>query len=145
MASKVKQLPRKPSRLIRATLKDLKEREIDARYVIDMSCWHDPNTGVSGTRSDRCSICFAGAAMGRLGVGPDSETDPEKFGEPNTSRLRALDDFRCGSVVDALARLGINHPKGLRYSYRIPDYRLNAPAFHKKMNWLADRLEKAGL
>jgi hypothetical protein len=134
----MKHLPRKPSRLIRLSLKDLAEREADPRYTICMGGWHE-------TFDQKCYVCLAGATMARLGVRPTRHCDPSAFDKNNRHKLYALNCFRNGNVEGALQELHLERPKGIQRRVHIPSYACDRDGFFTKLNRLADRLEKVGL
>jgi hypothetical protein len=140
---KIKKLPNKPSKLIRAALEDLAACEADPRYKVTMkACWHTPVDG-------KCKVCLAGAVMAkRLYAPSDRDITTLNYAyDPHTrKRLLALDDFRSGNI-----RAGLNHcliPVEFKFPDRlpIPDYNKKRPhIFHTAMSALADLLEVNGL
>lgn len=148
-------LPDKPSELIRVALVDLEKCEADPRYLINMGSWHSPTCDTDDCEScardrkaankpnGRCYVCLAGAVMAQ-----SLDTSPRKAGYPGSfaeaAKLRALNDFRVGSVLSGLQEMGLgsrNRPE----SRDVVAYEEDASAFKRDMRTLADDLEKAGL
>jgi hypothetical protein len=142
---KVKGLPSKPSRLIRAALKDLAKCETSPRFQIDMSDWMTKRW-----EDNVCSICLAGAMMAQRlpkivirKMKPYDSIYPEQTEQE--SKLRALNAFREGDIRRGLAYLYIERPR-LKAHMEIPLYWVGSPlAFHKGMEKMAKYLEKRGL
>lgn len=112
---KIKILPKKPSKLIRLALKDLKAAE-KVGAIIDMGYWLTKGYG-NGT-VERCVVCLGGAVMkGTLQLRPrkgdkyghGKELSPNEENTPgNVDQLHALNEFRMGAVASALQTLNIS-------------------------------------
>lgn len=90
--------------LWRVTLEDVRKTERDARFTWDMAVYVRPSKG-----RGPCAVCLAGAVcVQRLGVSGDTGiiSNPALwFGQEVATRLRAIDNLRCGAIVTALALL----------------------------------------
>lgn len=136
----MKELPKKPSALIRVAIQDLELCEKDPRYEINMSTWHTPSNGL-------CFVCLAGATMSKtLEVAPDRyyATQSDAF-VANEKQLLALNEFRTGEVNVALRLLKLERPDAIPPYIDILPYQRNPADFKHDMYKLADNLEKAGL
>lgn len=137
------ELPDLPSELIESAMGDLERVENDARYVIDMTKWHEPNQ-----RTGLCSVCLAGAVMSRK-FGPNSEVlmfglDGETFDNSTLAKLLALDYFRNGSVAAGLVTMGFedNVSQARR---KVTPYETNPVYFREDMRDLVKYLRNHGL
>lgn len=105
----MKQLPKKPSELLRVALADLEAVENMPGYVIDMGTWHSP-------QSDGCHVCHAGAVMANsLNVEKSFYAYPfSRIPDgPDKNALNAINDFRIGAIGVGLFTLGITRPVSL--------------------------------
>jgi len=93
-----------PATLIRDAIHDLEIQEKNPKVVIDMDRWHtatDP--------SYRCFICLAGAVMvERLETSLNDTLSPDDFDCDTRNKLIALNYFRQGEVIEAIATVGIS-------------------------------------
>lgn len=96
----MKVLPKKPSKLLKIALKDMK-KTIASGYNIQMENWGE-NIG-----KRNCTVCFAGSVMlNTLKLKPvNHEFDSAQFGK-NNAQLRALDSIRKGDLHSFLLYLG---------------------------------------
>lgn len=168
-ARAVTKLPKVMSKLIRIALKDLQKAEKAENVFVDMSEWFEPTkiqcqvevTGKILHETPACVVCAAGSVMaftlGKLGKTKHS-LEPYNFPE-NGSQLLAINDLRCGDVLSAAVNLDLLRDKYDSYGRltkeaakfekldaHIPEYDPKKPAvFHRAMERLAVKLEKAGL
>ena len=156
-------LPRKMSSLIKIALADMRKAEAKPDYfVVDMGVYFKPTNIVCCTDSDfgweeiiinehpACVVCAAGSVMAFTLGKKDSKEElvPEDM-SGNDDQLMAIDSLRQGSVYEAAHVLEL--PEGDSDKYRkfdcvIPEYdRKNPKPFHKAMEKLQKKLERAGL
>ena len=159
-------LPDKPSALIRAALDDLKKCMADPTYEINMATWHKPL--VNQRDSAHCSVCLAGAVLAQTFKIPASEPIAalRPFGTPGVpanpldplvrrfhgdiDKLRAIDDFRAGAILDGLISMGYSPDNAALDGMGDLDRRLAAfdkdfpEAFFNDMHKIADDLERCG-
>ena len=138
----MKQLPNKPSELIRLALSDLEECEQDPKYAVDMGSWHRP-VGA------QCLVCLAGSVMAKTMKVPQHNFEtPDNHVE--FRKLRFLNDIRSGdgTYQDAAAvalNRGMCKPS---VSFDLPAYVsyniLNPDAFKARLRYIADMYEKGG-
>jgi hypothetical protein len=145
---KVPKLADKPSAAIRQALEDLKAIEkLKKVYIVDMSTYHNHEFH-SGDNDKRCFVCFAGAVIARAGNDTQQYIVPEDFPEKVANKLKGLDKFRNGLIVEGLNAFGVKKiPIVLDTNeyLDIADYRYHPGQFKKDMAELADNLEKLGL
>lgn len=167
--ARVRQLPNKPSALIRVAVDDLTKVERNTKYIVDMGTWHEPRTPekydrkqdmyVAQPEKTKCAVCFGGSVIaGSLKVpsnedacpynGEDGDFD-ERFGEGTRAKLLALDSFRTGDVA-----YGIREFFGQDAELKLPESmnrkvaaysKRNSAKFKKQMRQLANDLERFGL
>jgi hypothetical protein len=132
------ELPNKPSDLIEVALQDLERVEKDPRYVVDMYKWHSPN--------GLCKVCLAGAVMSRV-VEPTKWTTPsELFDATTADKLKALDEFRTGSIRDALiAYFSFDIPDDIPKMVDVPLYKDDRDGFFEAMRGIVKLLRKYSL
>lgn len=162
MAKKKVILPTKMSALIKLALKDIRKMEKTAGVVVDMSTFFAPkseivcatHSGAIVEKRTACVLCAAGAVMaGTLGANIRGQSKAPQDFKGNENQLNAIDCLREGSVGDAASNLGLftddYGPKYAKYSAfneTIPEYEpMNPKPFHKAMEKLQVKLEKAGL
>ena len=155
----MKELPDKPSELIRLALEDLRKAEADPRYTVNMNVWHEEQ--LDGEARRTCSVCLAGAVMaGTLEKSPFDVLEPENCGR-HQSKLKALNQFRMGELHAGLSLIPIVWEReGIPKRVKITGYHPLFKAFdnvteeeglhyrekfHEEMGKLADRFEEAGL
>ena len=110
--------------LLTIALDDLKKCEADPTYIINMHEWHVP-------RGEQCSICLAGAVMAQsLGAYPSEHRSLFSYDAPLDERLEALDDLRCGGIVDACHTMGIPSRWEEHKTSRI-----DVPDYNDKEHW----------
>ncbi len=141
-------LPDKLSELILVALEDLAKVKVDPRYEIDLSSWH---TSQEYTISGKCSVCFAGAVMaGRMAPDRIGESiDPHDFEPSDARKLRALNELRTGSLLDAmlemdLEEISLSDAPGIglysEYDFIDPDaYASFRAGMRATSSWLAER------
>jgi hypothetical protein len=143
----MKDLPDKPSGLLRRALEDLERCRQDPRYEIDMGVWHlSFAPGV-------CTVCLAGAVMAQtLEIPPDNKVVPYdlvlQYGrewEVVVMKLRALNQFRIGYVGDGFQLMGLKLPEGIKPERIISEFDEDPQGFIHDLNLLADDLEEHGL
>jgi|ERR1700722_2650209 len=161
-------LPKKMSKLIKVALRDMRKAEAKPdKYVINMSEWYNPDQTVDCVLSGDnnivieskpvCVMCAAGSVMAFTLKATKAADGPEHFPD-NEHQLSAIDDLRCGQVGAAAAELGLHETEWdestcsykpnqfERYNTHIPEYDRDKPEpFHKAMEKLQAKLEKAGL
>jgi hypothetical protein len=143
-------LPNKPSKMIRAVLKDLIACENDPRIAIEMHQWV--------AKRVVCEVCFAGAAIiQRLKLPEPNSTNlmGHKFWFPEAfpkfyRKLHALNYFQQGNIIQALEKLGLEQTLKKKrwiekWQSEHPVYNLDPEKFKESMRTLAGHLEKAGL
>ena len=159
-------LPDQPSALIRVALDDLKKCMDDPIYEINMGTWHKPIFGQYNFIS--CSVCLAGSVLAQTFKIPASESIPplRPFGEsgvpsaPNNpmfrrfdsdiDKLRAIDDFRAGAIVDGLISMGYALDYATLNGMGNPDRIMAAfdkdypEPFFDDIHKIADDLERCG-
>jgi hypothetical protein len=139
-----KELPSKPSELIRVALEDLEKIEKNPRYAVDMDDWHVPARGVWNA-SATCKVCFAGAVMAcRFGADPKSFCYPSDFERSETNKLFALNALRLGMITDGLEYLGVEPMPSIE-DKDVARYEVDPELFKKDMQSLSEDLEKIGL
>lgn len=161
MPKKIKILPKKPSKLIRLALKDLRAAE-KAGAIIDMGWWLAKREKVDGGPKV-CVVCFAGAVMkNTLGLRPNEPTRQYPAGEicpsaeytpGNVKQLEALNDFRAGDILSGCQTLGISErrikklPENLATNYWEGhcSYDASKDYFYTSMKKMARRLAYYGL
>ncbi len=148
----MKELPEKPSELIRVALADLEKCEDDPELVIDMGDWVVP-TPLSGF--SLCEVCLAGAVMvksldcdtGRRWTPHDLE--PEGYRNSVSGKLFALNDFRMGAVHNGLRYCGIEDDdpryKNVPPSFHVGSFEGNRTYFKRRLGKLADLLQEQKL
>ncbi len=142
----MKNLPNKPSALIRVALTDLALCKADPHYVINMGVYHEPNINIRSTRPS-CTVCLAGAVMAKtLDADIDTYYLPEYLicrRHGNTSRqLHALDHFRTGRIKSGLGYMILEIPAGFLEPSFIDTKQGYSVAY---LGRLADEFEKCGL
>lgn len=139
----MKQLPDKPSELIRLALADIRKAEQDPLYVIHMGQWHEPvvdDHAPGGPRLVACTVCFAGSVMAfSLDAAPDGSYSYNSFGEENQLKLEALDSFRVGDVRAGLKEMGITHQMD------VGSYGQDAVHWKQRMGRMAELLARDSL
>lgn len=96
-------LPHKPSKLLSIAIADLEAVKKDKRYVINMGRWHSP---FHSKRGIVCHVCLAGSVMAKsLKTDYNTEVEIEDFDPKTKTLLNAIDHFRCGSILSALASI----------------------------------------
>ena len=164
-------LPKTPSALIRAALRDLRACEADDRYVVDMDEWHGPATDDRG--KEVCKVSLAGAVMAQtLGLPREQFIYCADLDLQHSRRvkdgLHALDCFQRGLLKEGLRRMKKDieeiptHEEYEKYGW-VTDYDPTDPAeweqfawgseyeesdpdkFHREMNELADYFESHDL
>jgi hypothetical protein len=140
------QLPDKPSELIRLALADLEKCEVDSRYKIHMSSWHEPDSRGS------CCVCVAGAVMAQtfkisseVWLTPSGMCSQLCLGGVIHSKLLALDELREGNIDGAFYILGINLPENAPTTFNVTQYDEFPLQFKADMRSMADMLESHGL
>lgn len=104
----MKQLPDKPSELIRVALQDLEAVENDSRYSVDMDVWHEPDTYTT------CYVCLAGSVIAKsLGAPATHSQNPDHYPYSVERKLRALDWLRAGFIKEFLECLRCPLPESL--------------------------------
>jgi hypothetical protein len=140
-------LPDKPSELIQLALKDLAQVErMKKTYRVNMGYFHDliPDSYLENPEY-KCLVCFAGSVMARtLKCDPKKDTSPRDFDIKTGNKLRALDYFRCGNIVDAFGLMGINLPELVEKIVSIDDYATHPVEFKSQMRKLAKDLKEIG-
>jgi len=131
-------LPSKPSDLIEVALKDLIKCEKSPKYKIDMDDWHSIDYG-----SDICEVCLGGSVMAQTLETPIGYASPDFVNEYSNS-IKALDDFRRGSVGVGFWNLNLDGEEGEVFNREITDYEENAGKFKRQMRKLARDLRAAG-
>lgn len=163
MAKKKVILPTKMSALIKLALKDIRKMEKTAGVVVDMSTYFEPkseivcatDSGAIVEKRTACILCAAGAVMaGTLGANIRGHSKfPEDF-KGNECQLNAIDCLREGQIADAASTLDLitggyfseEYKKYSAFNEPIPEYKpMNPKPFHKAMEKLQVKLEKAGL
>ena len=144
-----KELPTKPSELIRLALADLRACERDDRYVVDMGDWHRPSM------DDRevCRVCLAGAVLAQtLGLPREhaiSTEDLAGYGSSVQGALLALDFFRRGEIANGLDWLHHDQSEEWeewdKYAWGAEYDKSNPDEFHECMHRRADYLASYGL
>ena len=149
MSTSTTTLPKTPSALIRAALRDLRECEDDNRYVVDMEEWHRP---VHYCGREVCHVCLAGAVLAQTLGAPRErrilDYDLEQYGRVEDG-LRALDCFRLGEISAGLEMLNFDlsalDAQWTQYARESEYYESDPEPFHARMNSLANYLESCGL
>lgn len=135
MSNAEKQLPDKPSELIRLAVKDLKMVEsMPEKYGINMSLW-------CLEENDKCTVCMAGAVM-KMELDA-SVLEMAILGEDNYWKLLAINKLRMGHVWKALEYLLLEETH--KYNRQVMSYHQGKEAFYTGMEQLACDLEKDGL
>ncbi len=150
----MKELPDKPSELIRLALGDLEKVEDSPMYEVDMNLWH---TGLNG-KFGICHVCLAGAVIASsLQHHNEDWVTPAHFNIPDKRKLIVIDHLRRGKLLEAATELnGISIkekdsfidaieqnllPENIVITY----YEINKKFFKRDMNNLAFSLELLGL
>jgi len=138
----MKNLPNKPSALIRVALIDLEKAETNPVFAIDMSVYHTPIKSVS-----TCCVCFAGCVMATSKESGNGtmHLGPADFCSKTEAKLAALDYFREGLIYSGLSRMGIDCPESMKITHTITSYYTSPIHFKEDMHVLANDLEKRGL
>ena len=147
----MRQLPDRPSELLRLAVNDLEKAERSPKYEIEMGHWHFP------LDDDLCTVCMAGAVMAfTLDVPHDEEYAvlSRSFDADTRGKLHALDDFRRGYVGDALRILGMHDELTTEELFSLThwvnshnnfsDYTNYPTEFKMYQRELANRLEQLG-
>lgn len=133
-------LPDHPGDLIRLAVLDLCDvARLPKKYDIDMGVWH------IGMSDGRCAVCFAGAVMAReLNAQPTSALWPDSFSDADAEgKLRALDSFRRGWIVDGYDALRRRMPQSLPSSIQVTHYSNGPDKFLADMLDLAQMIDEA--
>jgi ribosomal protein S8 len=146
--TQAKALPFKASELVSVALNDLLAVEKEKGYIVDMEYWHEVDDDTK-----KCRVCFAGSVMAKsLKVTKNKDVSPDSFDDLTNNQLSALDNFRCGSVLDGLSLLyGDSTSENLRSKYsflrnrRVTPYNTSPQQFKKDMKELIKDLQKAGI
>lgn len=137
----IPKLAKKPSDLIRQAIHDLERAEIDPRYSVKMSFWHQELHGC-------CAVCIAGAVMAfSLDASLYSRMSPSSYSHNYIwSRLHALDDFRSGHIRMGLVMmdLAVIGEDSIPEYYKVTAYEQNPMLFKADMRSMADALEANG-
>lgn len=151
----MKQLPDKPSDLIRTAVNDLEAVEKTPGYAVDMRIWHSPmkygwTNQMPQARIGNCVVCFAGSVMAKsLNTRPEIDTVPVDwmYGEENTKKLKALNEFRLGRIGGGLREMGVDAAKLplAHHNINFQPYEADKVAFKATMRKVADSLEAHGL
>lgn len=142
-------LPDLPSKLLEVAILDLEKAYNNEKMRVRMSDWlyfPDP-----GHHPDVCHVCLAGAVMRlSLGLGPfpgSCHRYPNSAAtEIDAQKLRLLNDLRRGDIDNAIGRLDIPRPPGLKYFVRVAEWDDENPEpFFRSMCDLIVYLESFGL
>jgi hypothetical protein len=162
-------LPKKPSKLIRLAVADVK-RAKKAGYTINMNIWHAPDREAAGIgmfdddvaakmrvaraknpKNKFCQVCFGGSVLAcGTSLRPDQDWDlgsvRNLFEKSFQNKIDALDSFRSGEIADGLRIMGLRRPPYLAENVFIPSYDDRRPQpFFRAMLKMADVLEEFGL
>ena len=136
-------------------------------YYPNSNFWHMPGTKeADGTKF--CTVCFAGAVIANripatIGIGIPKDLRDLGLEPMEINRIQALDMLRCGDVIGAMSHMHLDSPytesqraKLIGLQHQIDQGRPAAvdpdfagweefDQFLTTMDWLAEKLEQAGL
>ena len=153
------EVPKTLHELLRQGIDDLRRREHDKRYTIDMGMWHmggDPDIG------ERCIVCLAGSWLSGRGFPPEmggndvhviservDENDEHpraKLPEDVGDAMTALNCLRTGDVDMAVGFMyGPDDLRGAALNRLMPEYDYNPDTWHEHAERLYDDLKQEGL
>lgn len=110
----MKQLPKKPSALLRLAVKDAKRIQRTPGYRLEMGTWHSPSSTLIGVDGKRlCEVCLAGSVMVcSLGVDESRYVDPHSFDPEVRDKLFTINDMRTGRMMSRILDFGFyNRPQ----------------------------------
>lgn len=140
-------LPDKPSELLILAMTDLEACENDPNYRINMDHWcnyEDTNNGRV------CEVCLAGAFLAKstkyLPMQPNVTNVTASYRdhmlEANgkipvkiKDKMSAIDEFRCGYLVNGLNWLDIPVPDSIPDSFNISYFTLSNMSRNKREEW----------
>jgi hypothetical protein len=132
-----KLLPEKLSDCILLALEDLQKCEVDPRYKIWMSAWHEPH--------ERCYVCLAGSVMAQtLNANLFESLGPANYSKHNNKRLMALNSIRAGHVRTAMSYMGIIPGWDAMQDVDVSPYHHSPTAFTRDLTKIAMNLKELG-
>lgn len=140
----MKDLPSKPSALIRLAIEDLIAVEQSPKYRVDMESWHR-----AGIMDDICNVCLAGAVIANsLKYSPYLSASPGVFSRRIHLKLRAIGAFCLGRTIAGEYYLSKNvkskDSSHMEMQVNIVSYAEDSELFILQMLTLADEYERVG-
>lgn len=147
-------LPKRPSNLLKVSLRDFQRARRTPGIKIQMESWHSPKYRYPEEMQPLCEftccfVCMAGAVMHCSGGAPLTHTlNPEDFPEPLRGQLYAINYLRSGYVYQAFSVMGRPWSPMLPTSMiRVPvaEYKASNPRpFYRSMRRLIKLLASKG-
>lgn len=119
--------PAKLWELVHMAHGDLKLRELDERYEVNMGWYHKPRIS-----SSKCFVCLAGCVISR-DASPEDPTSPTDYSQRWRDAFHVLNCIRSGLIKDAI---------GLFYQYRLSDVSNKLDGFYTELEDITDAFAK---